>query len=67
MLLINSSEDGKKWSPCRNPLESEWPEKVTVGIMAEGTAKFTFKAVFDQFRLTPLSGRSAARPGDAGR
>jgi hypothetical protein len=39
------------------------PKKVKVGVFAEATASGTYKAVFDQFRLTPLTGpaRQAAR------
>ena len=30
------------------------PRKVKVGVLAEATAPGTFKAVFDDFKLTPL-------------
>jgi regulation of enolase protein 1 (concanavalin A-like superfamily) len=40
------------------------PQTVKVGVFVEATASGSFKAVFDQFKVTPLAGpaRSAVRP-----
>jgi regulation of enolase protein 1 (concanavalin A-like superfamily) len=57
VLWLAFARDGKKWKRLGEPLRMELPHKLKVGVVAENTAEGTFKAVFDQFRLTPL-GRS---------
>jgi hypothetical protein len=66
-LRVAVSEDGKRWERGAFPLTLVGWRSVKVGVYAEATAEGTFKAVFDQFKLTPLGGRSAARAEDAGR
>jgi hypothetical protein len=56
-LTMAYSQDGEKWTPTRALRFSgglKLPRKLKVGVYAESTAPGPFKAVFDQFRLTPL-------------
>jgi hypothetical protein len=39
-------------------LEVKLPRKVKVGVVAEATVDAIFKAIFDEFKLTPLGGKS---------
>lgn len=55
-LRVSSSPDGKKWSPVNGPLGLRLPRKVKVGVIAESGSPGVFRAVFDQFRLSPLPG-----------
>jgi hypothetical protein len=50
--------DGKGWSPLGPPQDVKLSLKVKVGVVASSSAPGPFKAVFDQFRLTPLGGES---------
>jgi hypothetical protein len=54
------------WCRACGPVRLPLPRKVKVGVVAEASAEGTFKAVFEQFKLTPLGGRPATRPVDAG-
>jgi hypothetical protein len=55
LLLKAWSRDGKKWTRLGNR-EIDLPEKLKVGVTVEATAPGTFKATFDQFKLTLLGG-----------
>jgi hypothetical protein len=55
---MSSRQGGKNWSPVDGPEKLELSWKLKVGVVAEATAEGTFKAVFDQFRLTPLGGKT---------
>jgi hypothetical protein len=55
------SENAKDWTPMpprwRLPRffnDVELPQNLKVGVMAQATTPGTFKAVFDQFKLTPI-------------
>jgi hypothetical protein len=67
-VLVRGSLDGKNWERAVR-LRRKMPRVLKVGVVVWCNSPVTFKAVFDQFRLTPLGGsggRPAARPGDAG-
>jgi regulation of enolase protein 1 (concanavalin A-like superfamily) len=55
---LSCSVDGHTWAPLHDLQLKGLPRKVIVGVVAEATASGTFKAVFDQFRLTPLASKS---------
>jgi regulation of enolase protein 1 (concanavalin A-like superfamily) len=67
LLTLKVSADGEQWKrgEAFRFQGFRWPHRLKVGVIAEAGADTTFKAVFDQFRLTPLGGpgdRPAARP-----
>ncbi len=52
------SADGKRWLPFQDGESgSPLPDQVKVGVYAESTVPGTFKAEFDQWKLTPLGGK----------
>jgi hypothetical protein len=64
LLFGSFREDGESWERFAvqfgrrkglDPLQVKLPRKVKIGVLAESTAPGTFKAVFDQFKLTPLA------------
>jgi hypothetical protein len=60
-LTLLVSEDGKAWQRAQGPFSFrgfQIPQRLKIGVVAEATAEATFKAVFDNFKLTPLSGKS---------
>jgi regulation of enolase protein 1 (concanavalin A-like superfamily) len=58
-VLMKASLDGQGWKTVfKGQRCFELPRKVKVGVMAESTARGTFKAIFDTFRLTPLGGKT---------
>jgi hypothetical protein len=83
VLSLSFSLDGKAWTAltrlARQGGKLQWehsrnwevrlrlPRTMKVGVVAEASTSGPFTAVFDHFKLTPLGGRSAARPADAGR
>jgi regulation of enolase protein 1 (concanavalin A-like superfamily) len=59
-LVLKVSPNGSVW---KKKLESDRdifhvPKRVKVGVFAESTADGSLKAVFDQFKLTPLSSKT---------
>jgi regulation of enolase protein 1 (concanavalin A-like superfamily) len=71
-LTFLVSQDGEKWEPAAEssfkiPHTVTMPRTVKVGVVAEASARATFKAVFDQFRLTPLTGPAGSRGREAAR
>ena len=52
-LKVATSEDGKAWIILDRELELRLPKTLKVGVTAEATIDGEFKAVFDQFKLTP--------------
>jgi regulation of enolase protein 1 (concanavalin A-like superfamily) len=52
------SFSGRSWRALGQPAWLDLPWKLRVGVFAEATAPGTFKAVFDQFKLTPLGGKA---------
>jgi regulation of enolase protein 1 (concanavalin A-like superfamily) len=50
--------DGKGWSPLGRPQHVKLSRKVKVGVVAGSSAPGPFKAFFDQFKLTPLGGKT---------
>jgi hypothetical protein len=58
---LSFAHDGKKWQQFKDPQRIKLPRRLKVGIVAEATAEGTFKAVFDQFKLTPLGEAGAER------
>jgi regulation of enolase protein 1 (concanavalin A-like superfamily) len=67
VVLFASSTDGRNWASPEGyePVFFELPRALKVGVIAEATDRGHFRAVFDQFKLTPLGGRPATRPVDA--
>jgi regulation of enolase protein 1 (concanavalin A-like superfamily) len=59
-LRLSYREDRKEWTPLSESHQVTLPARLKVGVVAEGTGAATFKVVFDQFKLTPLSGAAAA-------
>jgi regulation of enolase protein 1 (concanavalin A-like superfamily) len=55
---LECSPDGKKWAACACEVLVPLPRKLKVGVLAEATADGTFKAEFDQFKLTPLGDKT---------
>jgi regulation of enolase protein 1 (concanavalin A-like superfamily) len=47
------SEDGKEWDSLR-PVKVPLSRKLKVGVVVENTTKGSWKAEFDEFKLTPL-------------
>jgi regulation of enolase protein 1 (concanavalin A-like superfamily) len=60
VLRLTYSLDGKKWKALGAWAPNKLPPKLKVGVVALSTAKAedSFKAVFDQFKLTPLAGQT---------
>jgi regulation of enolase protein 1 (concanavalin A-like superfamily) len=57
LLRVAYSEDGKAWIYLRTRFVIKpLPQGLKVGVVAEATAEGTFKAVFDQWKLSPLEG-----------
>jgi regulation of enolase protein 1 (concanavalin A-like superfamily) len=55
-ILTAESEDGRKWGPLESTLGGKGlPRKLKVGVFAEALVDGTFKAVFDEFKLTLLN------------
>jgi hypothetical protein len=63
VVRLAFSPDGKKWKALGEPLRIDLPRKLKVGVVAEATAEATFKAVFDQFKLTPLGSKAGEAEG----
>jgi hypothetical protein len=59
-LILKYSVDAKEWLPrYQFPVqEVNLARKLKVGVAAHAMAGGTFKAVIDQFRLTPLGGKA---------
>jgi hypothetical protein len=47
-----SSDDGVTWTELERYLEARLPKSLKVGVLAESTAPGTFKAVFDNIKLS---------------
>jgi hypothetical protein len=60
-LTMQYSQDGKKWIRLLDKKGPDLPRTVKVGVMSENLLSRPFKAVFDQFKLTPLGGKAKAR------
>jgi regulation of enolase protein 1 (concanavalin A-like superfamily) len=59
-LWVGYREEGGMWNwPEQYHLSLQW--RLKVGVVAEATAEATFKAVFDQFKLTSLGNPGAKR------
>jgi regulation of enolase protein 1 (concanavalin A-like superfamily) len=57
-LRIAVSEDGKQWEKGAVPLLLEGWGPLKVGVYAAATTAGTFTATFDEFKLTPLGGKT---------
>jgi regulation of enolase protein 1 (concanavalin A-like superfamily) len=58
-IVIRGNPDGKGWKTWEtNDQGVPVPRRVKVGVFVEVRSRGTFKAVFDQFRLTPLASKS---------
>ncbi len=56
-LQMAYSLNGKEWTQLFYSLRLPLPQRLKIGVFAEARAATPFIAVFDQFRLTPLSRR----------
>ena len=54
-LLMQVSEDGVKWVRMYEQSECTLPQRFKVGVAAQAGPEDGFKAVFDQFKLTPAA------------
>jgi regulation of enolase protein 1 (concanavalin A-like superfamily) len=56
-VLVRGSLDGKSWERAVR-LRRKMPRVLKVGVMVMCNSPVTIKAVFDQFKLTPLGGKT---------
>jgi regulation of enolase protein 1 (concanavalin A-like superfamily) len=58
-VLMRVSKEGTEWKTVNTTARQlDLPRKLKVGVLVEARAREPFKAVFDQFRLTPLGGET---------
>jgi hypothetical protein len=57
-IQLAFSSDGEEWEPLGAPQDVKLSHKVKVGVVAGSSAPGPFKAVFDDFKLTPLGGKA---------
>jgi hypothetical protein len=58
VFLTQGDLDGRGWKTWDESDPFRLPRRVKVGVFAEATGTGTFRAVFDQFKLTPVGGKA---------
>jgi regulation of enolase protein 1 (concanavalin A-like superfamily) len=58
ILKVSPNRGVWKTSACSDRADFHLPQRLKVGVFAESTAGGTLMAVFDQFKLTPLGGKT---------